>query len=33
MKDGFAADWHPTEATHTKAAAALTEKIKEIMGW
>lgn len=31
--DGFAADWHPTEATHTKAAMKLTEKIKEIMGW
>ncbi|MGN0506891.1 MAG: GDSL-type esterase/lipase family protein [Lachnospiraceae bacterium] len=31
--DGYAADWHPTEATHTKAAKELTEKIKEIMGW
>lgn len=31
--DGFAADWHPTEKTHTKAAAKLTEKIKEIMKW
>ena len=31
--DGLAADWHPTEATHEKAAAKLTEKIKEVMGW
>lgn len=32
-KDGYAADWHPTEKTHTKAAEKLTAKIKEIMGW
>lgn len=32
-EDGFAANWHPTEKTHTKAAAALTAKIKEIMKW
>ncbi len=31
--DGYAADWHPTEKTHTKAAEKLTAKIKEIMGW
>lgn len=31
--DGLAADWHPTEKTHTKAAEKLTEKIREIMGW
>lgn len=32
-EDGYAADWHPTEATHKKAADKLTEKIKEVMGW
>ena len=32
-EDGLAADWHPTEATHARAAAKLTNKIKEIMGW
>lgn len=31
--DGYAADWHPTEATHTKAAEKLTAEIKNIMGW
>lgn len=31
--DGIAADWHPTEATHSKAAEKLTEKIKEVKGW
>jgi len=31
MADGIAADWHPSEKTHTKAAAKLTEKIKEII--
>ncbi|MBQ8781423.1 MAG: GDSL family lipase [Oscillospiraceae bacterium] len=31
--DGYAADWHPTVATHTKASAKLVEKIKELMGW
>lgn len=31
--DGYAADWHPTEATHTKAAEKLTAKIRELMGW
>lgn len=29
--DGFAANWHPTEKTHTKAAAVLTEKLREII--
>ena len=33
QRDGLAADWHPTEATHEKAAAKLAEKIKEVMGW
>lgn len=28
--DGIAADWHPTEKTHAKAAAKLTAKIKEL---
>lgn len=31
--DGIAADWHPSEKTHAKAAGALTDKIKEITGW
>ncbi|MGN1155706.1 MAG: GDSL-type esterase/lipase family protein [Agathobacter sp.] len=31
--DGYAADWHPTEKTHTKAAEKLMAKIKELMGW
>ncbi|MGN1100992.1 MAG: GDSL-type esterase/lipase family protein [Huintestinicola sp.] len=31
--DGYAADWHPTEATHAKAAEKLTAQIKETMGW
>ena len=30
MSDGIAADWHPSEKTHTKAAKLLVEKIKEI---
>ena len=29
---GYAADWHPTEATHEAAAKALTEKLKDILG-
>ena len=32
-EDGYAADWHPTEKTHTKAAKKLTEAIRKIMGW
>jgi hypothetical protein len=31
--DGYAADWHPTEATQTKAAAKLSAKIRELMRW
>lgn len=30
--DGYAADWHPTEATHEKAAQKLTDEIKSILG-
>lgn len=29
--DGYAADWHPTAATHDKAAAKLTEEIKSLL--
>ncbi len=29
--DGYAADWHPTEKTHTKAAERLTLKIQMLM--
>ena len=32
-EDGYAADWHPTEKTHTKVAGKLTEEITRIMGW
>ena len=28
--DGYASDWHPTEATHEKAAKKLTEHIREL---
>ncbi len=31
--DGYAADWHPTEVTHTKASEKLTAKIRDLMGW
>jgi len=31
--DGIAADWHPSEKTHEKAAEKLAAKIKEVMGW
>lgn len=31
-EDGYAADWHPTEATHTKASEKLAEEIKKIIG-
>lgn len=31
--DGYAADWHPTEATHDKAAKKLTAKIRNLMQW
>lgn len=30
--DGYAADWHPTEATHEKAAQKLADEIKNILG-
>ena len=30
MADGIAADWHPTEKTHAKAATVLTQKIKSL---
>lgn len=32
-EDGYAADWHPTEATHEKSSEVLVAKIKEDMGW
>ncbi len=31
--DGYAADWHPTEATHEKSAQKLADEIKTVMGW
>ncbi len=31
--DGVAADWHPTESTHDKAAEKLAGFIREKMGW
>lgn len=31
--DGYAADWHPTEATHEKASEKLVSEIKSVMGW
>ncbi|QYR24002.1 GDSL family lipase [Paenibacillus sp. sptzw28] len=31
--DGHAAHWHPTEATHSKAAGKLIAKIKDVMEW
>ncbi len=32
-EDGYTADWHPTERTHTKAAAKLTEEIRQQKNW
>lgn len=32
-EDGIAADWHPSDKTHTKNAELLSKKIKEDMGW
>lgn len=32
-EDGYAADWHPTEITHTKAAKKLAAEIKKVMVW
>jgi hypothetical protein len=31
--DGYAADFHPSQATHRKAADRLTAHIKELMKW
>ncbi|MBQ8554345.1 MAG: GDSL family lipase [Clostridia bacterium] len=31
--DGYAADWHPTQRTHDKAAEKLTAEIRQLMGW
>lgn len=31
-EDGYAADWHPTEKTHEKAAQKLADEIKTILG-
>ena len=31
--DGYAADWHPTEKTHEKAAKVAANEIKKVMGW
>lgn len=31
QSDGYAADWHPSEKSHEKAALKLTNKIKEIL--
>ena len=33
MADGIAADWHPSEKTHTRAAEKLTKEIQAVMGW
>lgn len=30
---GYAADWHPTEATHTKTAQIVADEINKIMYW
>lgn len=32
-EDGLAADYHPTEATHQKAAQRLAERIRQLMHW
>lgn len=31
--DGYAADWHPTAATHGKAAEKLVKELQRLMGW
>lgn len=31
--DGYAADWHPSQKTHTKAAEKLVQRIQQLMGW
>lgn len=33
LEDGYAADYHPAEATHQKAAGKLADEIRRIMGW
>ena len=33
MSDGIAADWHPSEKTHAKAAQKLVKEIQSVMGW
>ncbi len=33
MSDGIAADWHPSEKTHGKAADKLCKEIQTVMGW
>lgn len=32
QKDGYVADWHPTETTHIKAAEKLVKKLQEVQG-
>lgn len=32
-EDGYAANWHPTETTHTKAADKLIAEIRSCIGW
>lgn len=31
--DGYSSDWHPSKLTQKRAAGALTEKIRSLMGW
>ena len=31
--DGYAADWHPSAATHGKAARQLTDAVRALMDW
>ncbi len=31
--DGYAADWHPTHRTHTRAAEKLAQEVRSLMGW
>ncbi len=31
--DGYAADWHPSQLTHDKAAGKLVQRIQQLMGW
>ncbi len=33
MADGIAADWHPSEKTHGRAAQKLVKEIQSVMGW